>query len=226
MGKAIDYFAYDNPWISCKTYFSLKARKKMFRIFWKEIGPTEEDEALDLGATPDTKLEDSNLFDKMYPYKKKLTIASIEDCSELAKELGLKEFCFSYAKKPLPFADGQFDILFCSAVLEHVGGFRDQEFFLQECMRVSKKIFLTTPYRYFPLEMHTFIPFLHWLPWHIFQKIVKRTKGEFWASEDNLRLCSAKDIKHMKLKKKVAIKYVRTMGMRSNMLIMLSPDQL
>lgn len=54
MAKAIDYFSYDNKFISFKTYFSCKARKKMFNIFVKLIRPMEEDEILDLGATPDS----------------------------------------------------------------------------------------------------------------------------------------------------------------------------
>ena len=64
MAKAIDYFAYDNKFISIKTYFSIKARKKMFDLFMKMVQPTDEDEILDLGATPDVKLADSNIFDK------------------------------------------------------------------------------------------------------------------------------------------------------------------
>ncbi|MDP2843941.1 MAG: methyltransferase domain-containing protein [Acetobacterium sp.] len=219
MAKAIDYFSYDNKFISFKTYFSCKARKKMFDIFVKLLCPMEDDEILDLGATPDTELPDSNLFDKLYPYKSKITVASIEDCSDLVEELSLKEFVYNQPKKALPFADNQFDICFCSAVLEHVGGFEDQEFFLQECLRVANRIFITTPYRYFPLEMHTFIPFLHWLPWKTFQKIVRATKGDFWADTDNLMLCCKRDIERMNLSKTINISFVRTIGMKSNMIL-------
>ena len=169
MANAIDYFAYDNKLLSLKTFFSMRARTRMFNQFMKAIKPLEKDEVLDVGATPDTMLKDSNLFDKLYPYKKHLTVCSIEDCSELVQKMELKKFVFNEPKKPLPFADKEFDICFCSAVLEHVGSRQDQEFFINECLRVADKIFLTTPYRYFPLEMHTFIPFLHWLPWKVFQ---------------------------------------------------------
>ena len=85
MAKAIDYFAYDNKLLSLKTFFSMKARTKMFNYFMKTIKPLEQNEVLDVGATPDTKLKDSNLFDKLYPYKKQLTVCSIEDCSELVE---------------------------------------------------------------------------------------------------------------------------------------------
>ena len=217
---AIDYFAYNNKLIRVKTFFSLRARKKMFDQFMKEIKPNEQSEILDLGTTPDRMLTDSNLFDKLYPYKDKITVCSIENCSNIVKELGLKRYVPTEPKRPLPFRKNEFDVCICSAVLEHVGGISDQEFFLNECLRVAKHVFLTTPYRYFPIEMHTFIPFLHWMPWKTFQTIVKKTKGEFWASEDNLRLCCKRDIERMKLNKRVKVKFIRTAGIPSNMLIM------
>lgn len=177
MSKAIiNYFDYDNPFIKLREFFAYKARKKMYIKFENFMNPKENDEVLDLGVTSDDELKDSNFFEKMYPYKKRLTIASIENCEFLVKKYGLKEFVQNSAKESLPFADEQFDILFCSAVLEHVGTREDQKFFLEECMRVSRKIFLTTPNRYFPIEMHTFLPLLHWLPWRLFQKIVPKIR--------------------------------------------------
>lgn len=174
MSKAIDYFSYENPLLKFKTYFSCRARQKMYLRFEKMIHPTETDEVLDLGVTPDVILSDSNFFEKLYPFKNRITIASIEECDFLVEKYGLKEFVKNKPKEALPFEDKQFDILFCSAVLEHVGNRDDQKFFLKECMRVANRIFLTTPNRYFPIEMHTFIPILHWLPWGVFQKIVRR----------------------------------------------------
>lgn len=217
--EPIDYFAYDNKFLKFKTYFSIKARKKMFDNFMGYVRPTENSDVLDLGATPDTELADSNIFDKLYPYKKQLTVCSIEDCTNIVQSLGLKKFVFNEAKKPLPFKDDEFDAIFCSAVLEHVGSRSDQEFFLNECLRVGKKVFLTTPYRYFPLEMHTFLPFLHWLPWNWFQKVVKVTKGDFWANTDNLNLLCKKDLLNMNLRRPVDVEFVRTAGWKSNIII-------
>ncbi len=219
MDKAIDYFSYYNKWLPVKTFFSLRARKKMYNLFIKTVDPSPEDEVLDLGTTPDEQLADSNIFDRLYPYKDHLSICSIEDCSDVCKRLGLKAFYRNEPKKRLPFEDGQFDVCLCSAVLEHVGSREDQEFFINECLRVARRVFLTTPYRYFPLEMHTFIPFLHWLPRPLFQRIVLRVCGSFWAQTDNLNLCSRKDILKMKLNRKVRIEFIRTALMRSNMII-------
>ena len=172
--NALDYWSDNNPLVGFRSYFVCRARNKMYRLFEEKLQlGGANDQVLDLGTTPDTKLLESNFFEQKYPYKQNLTIASIEDCSEVVKRFGLKKFVFNYPKKSLPFKDKEFDILYCSAVIEHVGTRKDQEFFLKECFRIAHQCFITTPNRYFPIEMHSFIPFLHWLPWPTFQKILR-----------------------------------------------------
>lgn len=220
---AIDYFGYRNPLIRVKTFFSLRARKKMFRQFMKLCTPDASSEILNLGTTPDMKLADSNYFEKQYPWKNRITIASIENCSCLVIKYGLKRFVYNVPKQPLPFRNKEFDILFCSAVLEHCGTREDQKFFLDECLRVAHKVFMTTPYRYFPVEMHSFIPFLHWLPWKWFQRIVSPVCGGFWADINNLNLLCRKDV--LRMNNEVKVSFIRTVGMRSNMMITRIPDK-
>ena len=66
--------------------------------------------------------------------------------------------------RDLPFADGAFDLGFSNAVVEHVGGREEQRRFVHELCRVAKRVFVTTPNRFFPLEVHSLVPFAHWLP--------------------------------------------------------------
>ena len=55
-----------------------------------------------------------------------------------------------------------------------MGSNEQQKDFINECYRVSNKIvFIITPYRFFPIEMHTKIPLLHFLPKSIFRKIIR-----------------------------------------------------
>jgi len=64
-----------------------------------------------------------------------------------------------------PFADNSFELVFSSAVIEHVGSLENQNQFIKELVRISKKyVFITTPNRYYPIEFHTILPIIHWLP--------------------------------------------------------------
>lgn len=63
----------------------------------------------------------------------------------------------------LPFADDQFDLVYCNSVIEHVPrGRRDA--FAAELRRVGRGWYVQTPAWSFPLEPHALLPFAHWLP--------------------------------------------------------------
>ncbi len=63
----------------------------------------------------------------------------------------------------LPFADDQFDLVYCSSVIEHVPPPR-REAFAAELRRVGRGWFVQTPAFSFPIEPHALLPFAHWLP--------------------------------------------------------------
>jgi SAM-dependent methyltransferase len=63
----------------------------------------------------------------------------------------------------LPFADGAFDLVYCSSVIEHVAPER-RESFAAELRRVGRGWFVQTPAFSFPVEPHALLPFAHWLP--------------------------------------------------------------
>lgn len=115
MPEAIDYFAYNNPLLRIKTFFSLKARRKMYRKFMEYCKPSESDNVLDLGATPDTRLADSNFFEMLYPWKQNITVASIENCSALVEKLGLKAYVYNEPKKASHLLIR--NLIFCFALL-------------------------------------------------------------------------------------------------------------
>jgi hypothetical protein len=50
---------------------------------------------------------------------------------------------------------------------------------------------VTTPNRWFPIEFHTVLPFLHWLPARSYRRALIRLNREFFAAEENLNLLSA-----------------------------------
>jgi SAM-dependent methyltransferase len=66
------------------------------------------------------------------------------------------------ASEGLPFANGEFDLVYCSSVIEHVPPAR-REAFAAEVRRVGRGWFVQTPAYSFPLEPHSLLPFAHWL---------------------------------------------------------------
>jgi SAM-dependent methyltransferase len=63
----------------------------------------------------------------------------------------------------LPFADREFDLVYCSSVIEHVPPAR-RAAFAAEARRVGCGWFVQTPALSFPLEPHSLLPGAHWLP--------------------------------------------------------------
>jgi len=63
----------------------------------------------------------------------------------------------------LPFADGEFDLVYCSSVIEHVPPAR-RGAFASELKRVGRGWYVQTPAYSFPIEPHALLPGAHWLP--------------------------------------------------------------
>jgi SAM-dependent methyltransferase len=183
----IDYFSLGHPLSKLRSHYALRARTKMFNLFMETFQPEAHHRVLDLGITPDDTLPESNFFEQLYPYRKNLTAASIEDAQNITQRFPGVNFV-QISKGPLPFPDKHFDFVFCSAVLEHVGTQEDQRNFISETLRVSRHFMLTTPNRHFPMEFHTLIPFMHWLPQPLHQKFLRSIGKDFWAKTENLNL--------------------------------------
>jgi 2-polyprenyl-3-methyl-5-hydroxy-6-metoxy-1,4-benzoquinol methylase len=81
--------------------------------------------------------------------------------------LGLIEFGTHQVRcdgRRLPFRSGSFDLVVSNAVIEHVGCEEDQAALVAEHHRVGRSFVITTPNLAFPVESHTHVVGLHWLP--------------------------------------------------------------
>jgi SAM-dependent methyltransferase len=161
------------------------------------FAPTATTSVLDVGVTSDIRQQESNFFERFYPHPTQITAVGTEDGSHLTGQyLGLRYQSVEPGNS-LPFSTNQFDIVFSNAVLEHTGCQSSQAAFLKEVCRVGKRFFVTTPNRWFPVEHHTGLPFLHFLPCAGYRAILAKTSYRYWADEAHLNMLSGDELRRM-----------------------------
>lgn len=88
--------------------------------------------------------------------------------------------------RAIPLPDNSFDVGICNAVVEHAGTREQQRALVHEVCRVCRAVMFTTPNKRFPIEIHTMLPFVHWLPDRWFRAILRRCGHDFLARVENL----------------------------------------
>ena len=172
-------------------------RIKMYKLFLELTRISSDESILDVGVTADQTYEASNYLEAWYPYKDRITAVGLDDASFLETLYSGLKFVRANGLN-LPFEDNSFDYVHSSAVLEHVGDINNQNRFIEEIYRVAKKgIFVTTPNRWFPVEFHTVLPLVHWLPKSVFRSILSKTPYSFFSKEENLNLLAPKEVKRI-----------------------------
>jgi hypothetical protein len=167
---------------------TLKKRREMYGLFLQAFPPNEQQTIVDVGVTADESAVSSNYFEHYYPYKNKITALSDQPAVFLEQLYPGLTFKLGDARQ-LPFADRSIDIVFSSAVIEHVGSLAEQRQMLAECYRVATRgVFITTPNRWHPIELHTMLPLLHWLPKKIHRQLLALMGMRLYAEESHLNL--------------------------------------
>ncbi len=189
-----------------------RQRRKMYAQFLSESAIAPTDTIIEVGATSDRTYDHSNYLEAWYPRKDRITAIGIDDASFL-EEL-YPGLTFRRADgRALPFADLSFDHAHSSAVIEHAGSRSDQAALLRELWRVCRKgLFVTTPNRWFPVEFHSTIPLVHWLPAPAFRAVLRTVGLETLAEEANLNLMSRRDL--LQAAKSAGISDARVEGVR------------
>lgn len=171
---------------------SLRSRRRKLRLFLDEMRPTPETTVLDVGADEvgfggeggESGCSTHNFFEEHYPWPGQITALGLHDGARFRE----RHPAIAYVRGDacaLPFPDGSFDVVFSNAVIEHVGARVRQQAFVEEAVRVGRRVFITTPNRRFPLELHTRLPLVHWLPDGAAHRAYDLA-GKSWAKENHL----------------------------------------
>jgi SAM-dependent methyltransferase len=198
---------------------AISVRHRIIRSFMDEFNPSEVTKILDLGVTSEND-ESANMLEKLYPWRGSIVCAGVQPNDRLESAHPGVRFVQVEAGAPLPFDNNHFDIVYSNAVIEHAGPRNDQARFVEEALRVSKKFFITTPNRWFPVEMHTHLPLLHWLPRTSFSSVLKLLGDDFYSKEENLNLLDRRQLVDL-FPRDVVVKskYVSVLGIPSNILV-------
>lgn len=202
-------------------------RKEIFEIFIKKINPTKKHKILDVGITVSTEPA-ANFLENHYPWAENITALSLENPEPLKRMYPEITFIQGDGKKLCELGLGRFDIVYSHAVIEHVGIDTDQILFLKQLYNISSRhIFITTPDKFHPIEFHTALPLVHWLPVKIFYLFLKVCGKSFYASKDNLNLLSYRKLKTLCHKAgipKFQITFVKFLLFNSNMILHIDKD--
>ncbi len=214
-----DYYQYTHK-LPLASRVSLQVRQKIFAAFMNVMQPQEDTRILDLGVTGDASQPESNFFERWYPHKDQLVCVGTEEVEDHEQKYPGMKFVRVAPMQPLPFPAGHFDIVFSNAVVEHAGSRQQQQYFIQEALRVSKAFFLSTPNRWFPVEVHTGLPLLHYLPIPLHRHILRILGYDYYALEDHLNLLDTKGLLQLFPSSVTAgIFKIRFFGFTSNLVV-------
>lgn len=158
-------------------------RRKMFEAFTQFIHNKPDGAILNLYMKPTPLFGNSDYLVTMSDLPQRTRITPCEIGPSACGKNDMR----------LPYADDEFDWVFCNEVLEHAGGPARQYVLVQELYRVARKgVFLTTENRHHPIEFKTGLLFIHLLPDHWWRRLLKWFGKGKWASESMLNPVDAR----------------------------------
>jgi SAM-dependent methyltransferase len=205
-----------------------RARAKMLLKFIQVIKPDIHHTILDVGASAHPAFISSNYLEWSYPTFN-ITALGLGEENPTWQKLYPSIPYINGTALELPFEDKSFDVVYSHAVIEHVGSFANQVKMLSEAIRVAKKsIWITTPYRWHPVEFHTVLPLLHWFPKSLHRYFLQKLGLDYFSKEETLNLLDRRSLNlavKMAMPRKVAdrietkIYLSKFLGLGANLLL-------
>src|SRR5690606_36801100 len=192
-----------------------RARAQRARVFLEHFDIRKSSRILDMGAENGAHIASVRADTPVSPEH-----VHIADIDESAVAEGQRRFGFTPVHIPesgrLPFDDGYFDIVYCSSVIEHVTvpkseiwtlrdgaefarrAWERQRAFAREIVRLGRGYFVQTPCRSFPIESHSWLPFVAYLPRPALIPLLETT-NRLWVkkTQPDWRLLSEGDMRRL-----------------------------
>ena len=196
-------------------------RLEIISIIKEKINKNDFKDILDIGTTADTSKSSNVIVKSLKNFK---VYKSILD-QKITSNFFLKTLQKSITKE---LSSNEFnvyrsDVVISNATIEHVGSYQKQLKMLENIVKLTKKIFIiVTPNRMHPIEFHSQIPFIHWLPKKLHRKILSIVGLSYLSKEKNLNLLKTSNIVNLMKKfnnTEYEIKYVKFLLLKSNIIL-------
>ena len=199
----------------------LKKRIEMKKKIEENIDFENINSICDVGTTEDSSNKSSNFLIKSFTNIK--TKNSITD--QLIKDDFFQnkiQASITSDLQPVEVDQLKSDMSLSSATIEHVGCRDNQKKMIENMLNLSKKyIVITTPNKFHPIEFHTKLPLLHYLPEIIYRPLLNLIGYSYFSKIENLNLLSIDDLsKILNLFSNIKYKIVKIklFGFTSNLL--------
>jgi hypothetical protein len=143
--------------------YSVRNRHKKADMILKWLDQWNVHDVLLVGTMGDEHAGDANMSNAGIVERRIAAEHKIKMSINIEPAVTAYPFAIADARH-MPFHDRYVDFALANAVIEHVGQEPEQRAMVQEMTRVANSWVITTPNKWFPIESHTSVAFLHWLP--------------------------------------------------------------
>ena len=200
----------------------IKKREEMMHIIDNYLKKYALSSALDIGTTNDLENESSNYLIKNIKNIKIFKSLSNQKIDPKFFQKSINKSITEDLTQDEIYSFGS-DVVISNATIEHVGNLNSQLKMISNIIKLSKKFFIiTTPNRYHPIDFHTKIPLIHWLPKSFHRKLLSILGLKYFADEKNLNLLSENNLKYLLNHFKnieYQIHYIKLFNFKSNFII-------